>query len=296
MARESADGSAAVRLQKFLSDAGVASRRRAEELILDGRVLVNDRVVDSLPAFVDPAHDIVVVNGARVRVQPHEYYLLHKPRGVVCTNRDPAGRPRAVDLLPPTPARLFPVGRLDEDSTGLLLMTNDGELAAQITHPRYGVPKVYRAEVAGFVEDDVPARMRAGVYLSDGRARAASVEVLHRGRERSLLAITLREGRNRQVRRMLARLGHPVRKLKRVQIGTLTIRGLAPGVVRRLTEGEVAALRRAVAQNVELAASRPPRRRNRGTPPRPTTGPERRRPVFRAAGSTIAAGRRRLVT
>jgi len=237
-----------VRLQKFLSDTGVASRRRAEEMILAGRVLVNNEVVDTLPAFVDPAEDRVIVDGVRVRPQRLEYFLVHKPKGVVCTNSDPAGRVRAIDLLPELPVRLFPVGRLDEESTGLLLMTNDGELAQWITHPRYGVPKTYYVEVRGRAAPDLPARMKAGVFLAEGKARASDVEVVHSGSDRSALQITLREGRNRQVRRMLVRLGHPVRKLKRVQIGPLSLHGLAVGAARRLTTKELAQLRAACEQ------------------------------------------------
>lgn len=246
-----------VRLQKFLSDAGVASRRHAEDLILEGRVLVNNRVVDALPAFVDPAKDKVVANGVPVRVQRHEYFLVHKPKGVVCTNHDPGGRTRAVDLLPVRDTRLFPVGRLDVESTGLLVMTNDGELAQQITHPRYGVPKTYRAEVRGKVPPDLPAQLKKGVYLSDGKAHASEVEVVHASRQRSVLMITLREGRNRQVRRMLARLEFPVRTLKRVQIGSLSLRALPVGAARRLTPKELAILRQEFATAASMATSAP---------------------------------------
>jgi len=235
-----------VRLQKFLSDAGVASRRHAEELILEGRVAVNGKVVDHLPAFVNPQTDRVTVDGSPFRLQKLEYFLLHKPKNVVCTNHDPAGRVRAIDLLPKLPMPLFPVGRLDADSTGLLLMTNDGELAERIMHPRYEVPKTYRAEVRGRVPNDLPQRLKQGVYLAEGRARAARVEIVHASRERSVLTITLHEGRNRQVRRMLARLGYPVRTLKRVQIGPLSLRGLPVGAARRLTAKELTALRRTV--------------------------------------------------
>jgi 23S rRNA pseudouridine2605 synthase len=233
-----------VRLQKFLSEAGVASRRRAEELIEAGRLLVNGVIVDTLPAFVKPDADRVVVDGTPVRIRPLEYFLVHKPKGVVCTNRDPAGRRRAIDLLPPTRARLNVVGRLDAESTGLLLMTNDGELAERLTHPRYGVSKVYWAEVRGQVPGDINAKLKKGVYLAEGKATASEVEVLHRSRQASVLQIVLREGRNRQARRMLARLGHPVKKLKRVQIGPLTLKGLPVGAARRLTAREVRVLRR----------------------------------------------------
>ncbi len=232
-----------VRLQSFMSDAGVASRRKAEALILEGRVLVNDEIVDELPVFVDPDVDRITVNGTRLRKERLTYFILNKPAGVVCTNRDPAGRTRAIDLLPPGTPRLFVVGRLDVESTGLVLLTNDGELAERIAHPRFGVAKSYRAEVAGRVKPDLPERMKRGVHLSIGKATAEDVEIVHAAESESVVHITLREGRNRQVRRMLARLGHKVRRLKRLSIGPLTVRSLPMGAVRRLTATEVEALR-----------------------------------------------------
>ena len=245
-----------LRLQKFLSDAGVASRRHAEELIEQGLVLVNDRIVDSLPAFVDPDRDRVLVRGSVVRAQPLDYYILNKPRGVVCTNRDPQGRTRAIDLLPPDAPRVFVVGRLDADSVGLLLLTNDGELAQRITHPRFGIAKEYRVEVRGQIPTELPGQLRAGVYLSEGKAKASDVQVTHRGRQRSVMMITLAEGRNRQIRRMLARYDHPVRSLKRVRIGPLSVRGLPLGACRRLTAREIEQLRRAI----EIKPTKPRRR------------------------------------
>lgn len=253
--------SARTRLQKYLSDAGVASRRHAEELILAGRVLVNDQVVDELPAFVSPESDRVVVDGTVVRPQRPQYVLLHKPKNVVCTNRDPAGRLRAVDLLPDPHARLFPVGRLDADSTGLLLMTNDGELAQRLTHPRYGVPKTYRAEVRGRVPTDLPERMKAGVHLSEGKARANDVRIVRTAQDRSVLLITLREARHRQVRRMLARLGYPVRSLQRVQLGPLLIKGLPVGASRYLTPREITTLQAAIREADTRATGRARKRR-----------------------------------
>lgn len=264
---------AKVRLQKYLADAGVASRRHAEELILEGRVLVNGQLVDELPAFVVPERDRVTANGVPVRPQRREYFILHKPKNVVCTNRDPAGRKRAIDLLPELSARLFPVGRLDAESTGLLLLTNDGELAERLTHPRYGVPKTYRAEIRGQAPPDLPARLKKGVYLSEGRAQASEVEIVHTSRERSILMITLREARNRQVRRMLARLGFPVRTLKRVQIGPLTLRKLPVGAVRRLTPKELDTLQSAVA--AARSAPRATRKRHRARQAPDATGRRR---------------------
>lgn len=288
----SAPPSAQVRLQKFLSDAGVASRRAAEELILEGRVLVNGQVVDALPAFIDPAHDRVIVDGTRVRVQRLEYFLVHKPKGVVCTNDDPSGRLRAIDLLPNLPFRLFPVGRLDAQSTGLLLMTNDGELAQRITHPRYGVPKIYRAEVRGRVPADFPAQMKKGVYFAEGRAQASEASIVHASNERSVLLITLHERRNHQLRRMLARLGYPVRTLKRVQIGPLSLKGLPLGAARRLAPQELVDLRKALEAGARVEAGRTGARSPR---PRRATGvsrPPRERPP--RARKTVP--QRRLIT
>lgn len=292
-----------MRLQKFLSDAGIASRRHAEQMVLEGRVLINDRVVESLPAFVDPARDVVVVDGAPVHIRAAQYWLIHKPKGVVCTNSDPDGRPRAIDLLPPLDARLFPVGRLDADSSGLLLMTNDGELAQQVTHPRFGIPKVYRAEVRGIVEPAVVHKLKDGVWLSEGRAQASSVRIIHTERQATMLEITLREGRNRQVRRMLARLGHPVRKLKRIQIGSLSLKGLPLGGARLCSEREIADLKAELAAAAETAGThrRRPRRRTTSAadapatpvapiPPMPATRTARPRPD--AHGSPRAVGAR----
>jgi 23S rRNA pseudouridine2605 synthase len=222
---------------------------------------------------------------------------------VVCTNRDPAGRLRAADLLPPTRAPLNVVGRLDAESTGLLLMTNDGELADQIAHPRLELPKVYRVEVRGQVTPEIVARMKKGVHLAEGKATAADVQVVRRSRESSVLRVTLREGRNRQVRRMLARLNHPVRTLKRVQIGPLSLKGLPVGACRPLTPRELAALRRAV----RAAQARQRRRggksdaRRRGAARAPTTRPGERpgaaRPGRgRPSPERPARSRRRLVT
>ena len=276
MAKTVSDHDGRVRLQKFLSDAGVASRRRAEELIREGRVLVNNLPVTELPAFVRPGADQVICNGAPVKFERNEYYLVHKPKGFVCTNFDPAGRRRAVDLLPPNVARLFPVGRLDINTTGLLLMTNDGELAERITHPRFGVPKVYRAEVRGKVRRDLPARLKEGVYLSDGKAVASEVRIIHSATDRSMLEITLREGKNRQVRRMLARCDHKVTRLTRIKIGTLSMKNLPLGGARRLTGKELQALRD------ELARGKPRRQRRPSKPAARSTKPHSK-PTARGA-------------
>ncbi|MBX6378762.1 MAG: rRNA pseudouridine synthase, partial [Clostridia bacterium] len=234
------------RLQRFLARCGAASRRRAEELIVAGRVSVNGRVVRELGTKVDPQRDDVRLDGRRLRPEPPVYLLLHKPRGVLTTLRDPQGRPTVAELVRDVGARVFPVGRLDWDSSGLLLMTNDGELAARLMHPRYGVTKVYRVTVTGLVADADLERLRRGVRLQEGTVRPVAVRVLGRRGGETLLEVTLREGRYREVRRLLAALGYEVRELVRVQEGPIRLGELTPGSVRPLTDGEIRRLRAAV--------------------------------------------------
>lgn len=283
-----------VRLQRFLADAGVASRRHAEIAILDGRVEVNGARVMQLPAFVDPQRDDVRVDGRRVRPQKPKYFLLHKPKGYVCTDEDPDGRPLAIDLVPPMESRLFIVGRLDKDSTGLLLLTNDGELAQQVLRPGVGLAKVYRVVVRGRVSEDFAAKLRQGVYLSTGRARAGAVTIIHRDRDRSSLEITIDQERSPQIRRLLATLGHPVKELKRIYIGPLTLKGLPQGTVRPLTGAELRELRAAVERGLQTAAAGPGPRR-----PRTRNAARRRKPAAPPVHRTETPSdrpRRRLIT
>jgi 23S rRNA pseudouridine2605 synthase len=233
-----------MRLNAFLARAGVASRRRADELVRAGRVRVNGRPGE-LNTVVG-AHDVVEVDGARVQRQPLAYVLLHKPPGVVTTARDPQGRPTVVELVQTEP-RVVPVGRLDVDTTGALLLTNDGDLAHRLAHPRYGVPKVYEADVVGSPSAEALDALRSGIELEDGRTAPAEVRVLKRGRRGSRLELTLHEGRNRQVRRMLEAVGHPVLRLHRSRYASLDLDGLRVGTSRPLGRDEVAALRREVA-------------------------------------------------
>lgn len=228
-----------IRLQKFLAAAGVAARRAAEDLVLEGRVTINGRVVDGLPAFVDPAGDDVRVDGQRVRPAAKAYYLLNKPKGTVVSNLDPSGRRRVGDLLEGVTARVFPVGRLEVEADGVLLMTNDGELAQRLTHPRYGVEKVYRVEARGQISPEDLVKVRKGMWLSEGRTSPVRVKVTFSSREMTILEVALRAGRYRQIPRMLARLGYKVRKLTCIRIGRLTTRGLRAGAYRPLTPDEV---------------------------------------------------------
>jgi pseudouridine synthase len=229
-----------MRLNAYLARAGIASRRGADELIKAGRVRVNDGP-GALNTFVERG-DRVEVDGRPVEAQPLAYVLLHKPAGVVTTARDPQGRPTVVDLVRHE-ARVVPVGRLDADTTGALLLTNDGPLAHRLAHPRYGVAKVYEAEVEGDPGPAALRRLAEGVDLEDGRTAPAQARRLGRGR----LELTLHEGRNRQVKRMLEAVGHPVARLHRSRYAGLDLGGLAPGDSRELTRDEVAALRRETA-------------------------------------------------
>jgi pseudouridine synthase len=232
-----------MRLNAFLARAGVASRRRADELIVAGRVRVNGSP-GQLNTVVG-SRDVVEVDGRRVERQPLSYVLLHKPAGVVTTARDPRGRATVVELVPREP-RVVPVGRLDADTTGALLLTNDGPLAHRLAHPRYGVPKVYEAEVEGSPAPAALAALRVGVELDDGPSAPAHVRVLRRTKGSTVLELTLHEGRNRQVRRMCEAVGHPARRLHRSRYAGLDVDGLDPGESRELTRGELAALRAAV--------------------------------------------------
>jgi 23S rRNA pseudouridine2605 synthase len=231
-----------VRLQKLLAQAGLGSRRTAEELIAAGRVRVNGKVA-VLGARVDPEDDLVEIDGVPVPVNPgFVYYLLNKPAGVVTTAADTHGRPTVVDLVPAQP-RVFPVGRLDQATEGLLLLTNDGGLAHRLTHPSFGVDKEYLAEVEGEPSRSAIRRLREGVDLEDGRTTPARVALV----APTLIRLTIHEGRNRQVRRMCEAVGHPVRRLVRTRIGPITDHRLRPGEWRALDLDEVRSLEAAVA-------------------------------------------------
>ncbi len=268
------------RLHRVMAHAGVGSRRACEELIERGEVTVNGKVVVEHPVWVDPERDRIVVEG-RVMPKPERpvYVMLFKPRKTVCTMSDPGGRRTVAELVNhPSASRLYPVGRLDYDTMGLLLMTNDGDLANQLTHPSFGVHKTYRAVVKRRLSEDDVAELEQGVYLAerrDGRTIGAErtlparLRLVHREADRTILDITLREGRNRQVRRMLARVGCPVKKLMRIQMGPLKLKGLQLGEWRELTTPEVNALRKAARtgasakkkQAATIAGAAPPKER-----------------------------------
>lgn len=239
-----------VRLQKILSGAGIASRRAAEKLMLEGRVSVNGRTVLDLGSKADPAADDIRVDGRRVKSrEPVRYLLLNKPRGFVSTRADPQRRPTVISLLAGVREYVYPVGRLDYDSEGLLLLTNDGDLAARLTHPRHEVERVYEVVVRGLPDERTMRRLASGVVIDGQRTAPADVRVLPRGRtareDQSVLQLSVHEGRNRQVRKMCQAVGHPVLSLARVRIGPITDTRLKPGQFRDLRPNEVAALKKA---------------------------------------------------
>jgi pseudouridine synthase len=242
------------RLQKILSRAGFASRRAAEKLIVEGRVTVNGQTIREMGVKADPAVDDIRVDGRRVKgVERHRYILLNKPAGYVTTRSDPQRRRTVIDLLDGVREYVYPVGRLDYDTEGLLLLTNDGDLAAKLTHPRHGVERTYEAHVVGIPDDDAVDRLRRGIPLDGHRTMPADVVLLNPGPAKAgrygtsgregVLLLTIREGRNRQVRRMCEAVGHPVRTLRRTKFGPLTGRRLKPGQWRDLSASEVQTLK-----------------------------------------------------
>ena len=236
------------RLHKVLAAAGVDSRRKCEELIRSGAVRVNRKVVDRLPAFVDPQTDIITVNGKKIAPAKKVYFLLNKPKSVICTNYDPQGRKKAIDIIPAR-QRIFCVGRLDIDTSGLIILTNDSELANRLTHPRYGLPKTYVATVKGQIKTEAVEKLKKGIWLAEGKSERALVKILKRSHKQSSLEITIRQGLNRQVRRMLAKVDIPVKSLTRTRIGKLNARGLGLGKFRTLTKAELAYLKKVTSEH-----------------------------------------------
>jgi len=240
------------RLQKVLADAGVASRRECEALIIEGAVTVNGKTIDTLPAWADAAQDRIEVYGRPLRpAEKHVYVMLFKPRGTVCTNSDPEGRPRAIDLVKhPSRARLYCVGRLDLDSSGLLVLTNDGEFANRLTHPRYQVPKGYDLTLDGKLDATAIAAIRKKIFAEPGRPSTdeeprSSIRLISTDSEKSVVHLELCEHRNLQIKDLMLALGHPVKKMRRTSFGPLKLKGLAVGEWRDLTGREIEMLTRA---------------------------------------------------
>jgi pseudouridine synthase len=304
--RDLRDASRGQRLQRVLADAGVASRRACEDLIRKGAVEVNGQVVTELPAWVDPHTDRIRVEGRPIpKPERHLYLMLNKPTRTLTSAADEPGSDRrtVLDLVDhPAKARLFPVGRLDYDTVGLLLLTNDGELANRLTHPRFGAPKTYRVVVRGRLDQDAAKEIERGIYLAErkagrtvGAVRTAHVEltVLKRDREKTTLELTLREGRNRQVRRMLAAVGFPVKSLERVGMGPLRLKGVPRGAWRELTAAEIKALRRAAAVGDQVTSTGKSSRRGakKSTKPSPGGKPGRPRAEEEIPGTPVSRRR-----
>ena len=284
----------AERLQKILSAAGVASRRTAETLIAQGRVSVNGNTVTELGTKADAAADDIRVDGRRVKGAPRRrYILLYKPRGYITTRSDPQHRPTVIDLLVKGGVReyVYPVGRLDYDSEGLLLLTSDGEFAAQLTHPRHEVERQYEVRVRGVPDDHDVERLARGITLEGARTAPARVEVAKvidaESGQQGVLSFVIHEGRNRQVRNMCDAIGHPVVRLRRIRIGPITDEHIRPGEFRDLFPQEIAALRKAAGTAAAKAEKTPARRRTTAAPPR-TEPASRSRP--RAAGGRPGRG------
>jgi len=228
------------RLQKILSRAGITSRRKAERLVQEGRVQVDGRVVTRLDFKADPMKDHIRVDGRLIKkLEPRTYIILNKPRGVLCTLKDPLGRPVVTDLLKSARLRLYPVGRLDADSDGLVILTNDGEFFQNMAHPRYQNPRTYRVKVRGVPDSRKIQLLREGMKLPDGRTQPAKVRLIKRLKANSWWKVVVREGRNRLVRRMFQKIDHPVLRLQRVRYGSLGLGGLRPGQYRYLTADEI---------------------------------------------------------
>jgi 23S rRNA pseudouridine2605 synthase len=288
---EHADG--LERLQKVLAAAGLGSRRACEELITQGRVEVDRQVVSQLGARVDPHRQEIRVDGEKLPHPKRVVYMLNKPVGVVTTNYDPSGRSRVIDLVPGD-QRLFAIGRLDRMSEGLILVTNDGELANLLSHPRYGVEKKYLVQVAGVPGADVLERLRRGITLAEGHVHAKRVEMRSQHKASSVLEMILDEGKNREIRRMLAQLGHKVHQLKRVAVGPLSLGNLLPGQWRQLAWTEIETLRKGAEAVVGPRPPRPPQRRPGRVPPRhakPSGKPGPRQPPASPTGRKRRPGK-----
>lgn len=268
-----------IRLQKFLAMAGVDSRRNCEEYIRTGRVTVDGEVVTDPARSVDPDQQDVRLDSERLRRPRFRYFLLNKPKGYICTNRDPQGRPRAVDLIPVKDQRLFTVGRLDETTEGMLLVTNDGDLAQRLAHPRFEVIRRYRCHVAGLPSPETLTQLRDGMHFADGFFRFRSIRIFRRKGRSAILDLELQEGKNREIRRLLARVGHKVIALERVAFGPLMLGSLSPGRFRELQPSEVYALRQFI-EHGETANTSDRKSRNDGFGYRPgkTRGNRTRKP------------------
>lgn len=254
-----------VRLHRFLASGGCGSRRHCETLIAEGRVEVDGEIVTHLGTKIDPTRQHVTLDGEAVRAKRLQYFAVHKPPGVVSTSNDPSGRPRVIDLVA-SDQRLFNVGRLDKSSEGLILVTNDGELAQKLTHPKYGIEKRYLVLVAGHLQPEALRQLERGVHLAEGVAKASRAEMKKKTPTGTWIEIELREGRNREIRRLLARIGHKVTRLIRIAIGPVLLGDLPPGDHRQLARSEIERLQRWRPRPAARPAVRKPRRSGRAGP------------------------------
>jgi len=281
------------RLQKVLAAAGVASRRESETLITEGRVEVDGQTVLELGTRVDRDTQEIRVDGEALTRPKLVYFAVHKPAGVVCTASDPAGRTRVTDLLPPETGRVFNVGRLDLESEGLILVTNDGALANQLTHPKHGVEKTYEVQVMGYPDASVLAQVRKGMHLAEGFARAVKVKIKSRRKNGAILEMVLDEGRNREVRRMLAKVGHKVQRLTRIAVGPIRLGEMPRGAVRRLTPEEIRKLRDYIRKNPARQQARNAAKSSAGQPLTRQATFQGRQRKYQAAGGKAAGAPKR---
>ena len=282
------------RLQRVLASAGFGSRRQCEQLIEEGRVDVDSETITKMGTNVDLEVNKIRVDGVLLKKQKLVYYAVNKPTGVVTTNRDPQGRPRVVDLVPPS-ERVFAVGRLDKSSEGLILLTNDGELAQRLTHPKFGIRKIYRVVVAGQVNGETMKKMRQGIYISEGFVKVEGAKIIKARARATEMEITLREGKNREIRRILARLGHKVQQLQRIAVGPLRLGDIPTGAHRLLMREEVdklwAAVEAAEKQHENEAAEAPPQRTKSKSANSRDSRPEKRTGKKSATGARTSSGK-----
>jgi len=261
-----------MRLQKFLAAAGLGSRRGCEELIESGRVTIDGKVASRLGVTVDPKNQKVSVDGQHVRLKPKRYYVINKPKGYLCTHSDPSGRKRVLDLFPAKEQDLFPIGRLDENSQGLLLVTNDGELANKLAHPRYHVSRTYRVQVAGIPTVEILEELKKGIHFHEGKFRVEGVRRLSKKGRSSFIELVLHEGQNREIRRLFARVGHKVMQLERTSFGPIRLGRLGLGKIRPLKPFEINQLRDYIensSERVEKGKLRTPKKKSTESRTRP---------------------------
>ena len=272
-----------IRLQRFLAQCGLGSRRDCEELITEGRVEVDGKTASELGTTVDPSRQTVSLDGERLKVERKKYFMLNKPSGYLCTSDDPQGRRLVLDLFPQDGPRLFTIGRLDENTTGLILVTNDGDLAQRLAHPRYRIFRQYRAQVAGQPTREIFEQLRQGLYFTEGKFRVYNVKPVKKQKDSTWVEITMTEGQNREIRRLFARVGHKVMKLERIGYGPLRLSRLAQGEFRDLTRNELAELHAVLERNQREETTPPQDAPPRGTRPAPRqTGSRATEPASRS--------------